>query len=285
MVKVAACPCDATRGTALRMALTKREILGLKFQAAVDWVAFPFIGPATVFWIRWLHGHRIDRLAEVRRTFKRAVATRRPMVICANHLTMVDSLIIHHSLCSVVTMFFHFRLFSWNVPAIENFKKSSVLRLYTFLGKTVPIDRTGSPEHHRNVLDKLTHLVAHGQVCTLFPEGGRSRTGTIQIDQVTYGVGQILKDQENPLVVCVYVRGNSQKSYSYYPARNDPIYVDAQILEPKTEATGLRAIRDLSRQVITKLKEMEDARLASGAAFVRPDTSGSTDDVGDLDQM
>jgi 1-acyl-sn-glycerol-3-phosphate acyltransferase len=205
------------------MTLTKREILALRFQAAVDWIAFPFIGPATVFWIRWMHGLRIDGLAEARRTFRRAVAMRRPMVICANHLTMVDSLIIHHALCSVVRMFVHFRLFSWNVPAIENFKKSWILRLYTFLGKTIPIDRAGSPEHHRNVLDKLRYLVSRGQLCTLFPEGGRSRTGTIQIDQVTYGVGQILKEQERPLVVCVYVRGKSQKSYSYYPARHDRI--------------------------------------------------------------
>jgi 1-acyl-sn-glycerol-3-phosphate acyltransferase len=264
------------------MALTKHELRALSFQSAVDWVTFPFIGPATVFWLRRMRGYRIDGLAEVRRTFKRAVAMRRPMVICANHLTMIDSMIIHHALCSVVTMFVHFRLFSWNVPAIENFKKSWVLRLYTFLGKTIPIDRSGSPEHHRNVLDKLTHLVAHGQTCTLFPEGGRSRTGTIQVDQVTYGVGQILKDQQNPLVVCVYVRGNSQKSYSYYPAKNDRIYVDAQILEPSTTATGLRASRDLSRQVIAKLKEMEDKRLASDAVFARPE--GRADDVADLDQ-
>jgi 1-acyl-sn-glycerol-3-phosphate acyltransferase len=198
---------------------------------------------------------------------------------------MVDSMIIHHALCSVVRMFVDFRLSSWNVPAIENFKKSWILRLYTFLGKTIPIDRAGSPEHHRNVLDKLRHLVARGQICTLFPEGGRSRTGTIQIDQVTYGVGQILKDQVNPLVVCVYVRGNTQRNYSYYPARGDRIYVDAQIFEPTTPATGLRAARDLSRQVIAKLKEMEDHRLAASAIATGPDDCCNGGDGADLGQI
>jgi 1-acyl-sn-glycerol-3-phosphate acyltransferase len=152
--------------------------------------------------------------------------------------------------------------------------------VYTFLGKTIPIDRAGSAEHHRNVLDKLKHLVARGQICTLFPEGGRSRTGTIQIDQVTYGVGQILKDQDNPLVVCVYVRGQSQKHYSYFPARKDRIYVDAELLEPKSEATGLRAARDLSRQVIAKLGEMEDYRLVTSAIATGPDDGGGPADLG-----
>jgi 1-acyl-sn-glycerol-3-phosphate acyltransferase len=264
------------------MTLTTREILALKLQAAVDWVTFPFIGPATVFWLRWMRGYRIDGLADARRTFKRAVALRRPMVICANHLTMIDSLLIHHALCSVVTMFVRFRLFSWNVPAIENFKKSWLLRLYTFLGKTIPIDRAGSAEHHRNVLDKLRYLVSRGQVCTLFPEGGRSRTGTIQIDQVTYGVGQILKEQQAPLVVCVYVRGKSQRNYSYFPARNDTIFVEAQVFEPRTDATGLRGARDLSRQVIAKLKEMEDRRLAASAIATGPEdgTDAAAADLG-----
>jgi len=267
------------------MILTKREILALRLQAAVDWVVFPFIGPATVFWLRWMRGYRMVGLADARRTFRRAVAMRRPMVICANHLTMIDSLLIHHALCSVVTMFVHFRLFSWNVPAIENFKKSWLLRLYTFLGKTIPIDRAGSAEHHRNVLEKLKFLVSRGQLCTLFPEGGRSRTGTIQTDQLTYGVGQILTDYAQPLVVCVYVRGSSQKTYSYFPARGDRIYVEAQVLEPTSQAKGLRAARDLSRQVIARLKEMEDGCLARNPLLARPEPCSYNGDVADLGQM
>src|SRR6266508_4537149 len=99
-------------------------------------------------------------------------------------------------------------------------------------------------------------------ICTIFPEGGRSRTGRIDPERVTYGIGQILKDYDNPLVVCLYVRGKHQTTYSYLPRRGDEIYVDLELLEPKTEATGLRKARDIARQVIFKLKEMEDRYFA-----------------------
>jgi 1-acyl-sn-glycerol-3-phosphate acyltransferase len=244
------------------MTMTQRDIRALQLQTALCRAAFPIVGPAVVIYLRVIRGYRIRHLAEVRRAFRAAVAANRPTVICANHLTMIDSLIMHHVLSSLFAMFTDFRLFSWNVPAIENFKKSRFLSTFTYLGKTIPIDRAGAPAHHRNVLEKLAYLVSRGEICTIFPEGGRSRTGRIDPEQVTYGIGQIVKDFADPLVVCLYVRGKHQTTYSYLPRRGDEIYVDFQLLEPKTEATGLRRARDIARQVIFKLKEMEDRYFA-----------------------
>jgi len=244
------------------MPVTQRDVRALKLQTALSWAAFPIVGTAVVVYLRVIRGYRIRHLSEIRHAFRASVVPNRPIAICANHLTMIDSLIMHHALASLFAMFTDFRLFSWNVPAIENFKRSWFLHIFTYLGKTIPIDRAGTPAHHRSVLERLAYLVSRGEICTIFPEGGRSRTGRIDPERVTYGIGQILKDFDNPLVVCLYVRGKHQTTYSYLPRRGDEIYVDLELLEPKTEATGLRKARDIARQVIFKLKEMEDRYFA-----------------------
>lgn len=71
-------------------------------------------------------------------------------------------------------------------------------------------------------------------------------------------MGQILRDVPNALVVCVYQRGDHQDTWGFQPAWGDRIHVEVETLEPKTTNRGLRGARDLSRQIIGKLKEMED---------------------------
>ena len=112
------------------------------------------------------------------------------------------------------------------------------------------------------VLNKLRWLLQQGEVCTLFPEGQRSRTGRIDPATVTYGVGQILRDLERPQVLCAYLRGSRQEHESGVPAYGDVVHLKVEVLEPVTTEQGLRATRDLSRQVINKLKTMEDEFLA-----------------------
>jgi 1-acyl-sn-glycerol-3-phosphate acyltransferase len=238
-------------------ALPRSIVRKLTLQTLVDWLAFPVIGTLTVLWMRLVRRYRFPRLAEARRTYGEAMQRRRPTLVCANHLTMADSLLMHHALSSLPEMLSEFRRCAWNVPAIENFKKSPGLRLFTYLGKTIPIDRSGTSEHHREILDQLAWLMERGDACVLFPEGGRSRSGRIEPEKVTYGVGQLLTRLERPQVVCVYLRGRKQTTWSDLPARDDDIHVEVEVFEPTTTESGLRAARDLSRQVILKLQEME----------------------------
>lgn len=242
--------------------LSAKERAGLKLQALLGWTAFPVVGPGSIAYMLLIRRHRIVGLDAARRVYTRALATGRPTLVCANHLTMVDSAFLHHGFGSIADYLRSFRRFAWNVPAVENFKGSRALRAITYLGKTIPIDRAGDAEHHKNVLDKMKHLVTHGEVVTIFPEGGRSRTGRVDPASVTYGIGQVLKDLDRPQVVCAYVRGEKQATFSTLPARGDTIHFYAEILEPTTKERGLRAARDLSRQVIAKLKAMEDAHFA-----------------------
>jgi hypothetical protein len=42
-----------------------------------------------------------------------------------------------------------------------------------------------------------------------------------------------------------------------YPARGDRLRVSLKLIEPKSDAKGVRRTRDLSMQVMTQLAEME----------------------------
>ncbi|MBI2388037.1 MAG: 1-acyl-sn-glycerol-3-phosphate acyltransferase [Deltaproteobacteria bacterium] len=234
--------------------------------------------------MRLVRRHRIVGLEEARATYRRALEARRPTLVCANHLTMVDSAFLHHAFASVADYLTDFRRFSWNVPAVENFTTNAALRAIVYLGKCIPIDRSGDAAHHKQVLDTIKELVSHGEVVTLFPEGGRSRTGRVEPANVTYGVGQILRDlgqgsggspdvargsgqspDGRPQVLCAYLRGERQDTWSNMPERGDTMHLRVELLEPVTQERGLRASRDLAQQVIAKLKAMEDAFFAARA--------------------
>jgi 1-acyl-sn-glycerol-3-phosphate acyltransferase len=245
--------------SAIQLGTTER--IFLRFQRIVGWATFAIVGPCSVFVMRILRNNRIEGVEEARRVYREALASGRPTLICANHLTMVDSAYLHWAFAPLWEYLLHFQRFSWNVAAIEHLNSNIWLKPIVFLGKTVPIDRGGDEAHRKSVLNKIRWLVSNGEVCTLFPEGTRSRTGRIDPATVTYGIGQILKDLDNPQVLCAYLRGAKQERMSSVPSHSDTLTLKVEVIQPKTDQVGLRATRDLSRQVIAKLKAMEDERL------------------------
>lgn len=230
-------------------------------QARLGWLAFPIVGPGAVFYMRCLRRNRIVGIEQARAVYAGALRNGRPTVVCANHLTMTDSLFLHHGLASLWSYQRDFRRFAWNLPAVENFTRSWPLRVIVYLGKCIPIDRKGDAAHHEEVLRQVRALVAAGEVCTIFPEGGRSRTGRVDPTAMTYGIGQILRGLEGPQVVCAYLRGERQETWGQYPAPGDTLHLTVELLSPVTQHTGLRAVRDLSRQVGERLEALEDAHL------------------------
>jgi 1-acyl-sn-glycerol-3-phosphate acyltransferase len=247
----------------------------LRLQRMAGWATFAVVGPGSVFAMRVVRNTRVHGVEEARRVYRQALASGRPTIVCANHLTMVDSAYLHWALAPISEYLLHFERFSWNVAAFEHFKDNPFLRTIVFLAKTVPIDR-GDETHRKAVLDKIRWLASRGEVLTLFPEGARSRSGRIDPSAVTYGVGQILKELERPQVLCAYLRGRRQASMSSVPAFGDTMDLRVELLEPATSEKGLRAARDLSRQVITKLKSMEDAYLASRNTEAAPARDGAS---------
>ncbi|WP_400167241.1 lysophospholipid acyltransferase family protein [Fidelibacter multiformis] len=228
-------------------------------QKWVDWIFFPLLAPVIIFILKYVQKNRIKDLKKIRMLFKRiAGESKIPTLICANHLTKVDSIYIHHAFASLPFYWRHFRLFSWNIPAKENFWTKPLDRLVTYLGKCIPIVRTGTPEHHKEVLDTLRYLLARGELCTVFPEGGRSPDGRVNVQNVRYGVGTILNGLPDYRVLCVYMRAENQKEMSDLPPKGDTLYFDFKVITPQSIQTGRRAERDISRTIIEKIKEMED---------------------------
>lgn len=253
------------------MVPSRREIAALELQRLLGRLALPWLSSTAIFYMRFVRGNRVKNHAEVRRRFREIAQKERRILVCANHLTMLDSFFIHWALCSPLDYFRDYRLFAWNVPASENFQRGLFLRSMSYLGKTVPIDRSGSASHHRAVLGKLAHLVRRGDLVTIFPEAGRSRTGRVEPEHVAYGVGRILKEVPDAVVLCVYQRGERQRTWGFQPARGDEIHVDLELITPQTTETGLRASRDLSRQVIERIRQMEDRYFEGVRAESRPE--------------
>lgn len=221
----------------------------------------PF-GMLIVAALKFYFRYSIRDLGHIRQQFRDVVGLNKPLIICPNHLTMIDSLVIMWALASMPYYFWDYKLFAWNIPAIENYKDKPSWRLIAYLGKCIPIDRAGSNEHKDLILATLSYLLRSGEVCMIFPEGTRSRTGRIQPEQVSYGVGRIIQSVPDCHVLCVYSRGLQQETYSIFPKKREEFYIKMELIKPSSENTGRRAARDYAQQIINKLFTMEQAYFA-----------------------
>ena len=214
----------------------------------------PFVIAIGRFGFRW----RIEGVAETRREFRRLrKASSAPLLVCGNHLTMLDSFLIAMALGGPWYFITHYASIPWNTPARENFASVWWKRILVYLVKCIPVSRGGDRRAIGNVLARISWLLSIGEVALIFPEGGRSRTGRVDTEAVTYGVGGIVKALPDCRVLCVYVRGDKQQGYTTLPARGDRFRVVLQSLEPKTTQRGLRGSLNISKQIISQLADME----------------------------
>jgi 1-acyl-sn-glycerol-3-phosphate acyltransferase len=202
-------------------------------------------------------GWRIRDAARGRREYARLLEDGRPLLIVANHLTMVDSAVIGWALGSGPGHVLRPRGLPWNVPLARRVESSWIWRVLAYVMKCVPVPRGGDRREVADVLDKLAHLLRSGEAVLMFPEGGRSRTGRVDTGTTADGVGRLIKEVEGCRVLCVYARGDAQHTWSNLPARGETFTVAMRIVEPRTQLRGLRASRDLATQVVSHLVEME----------------------------
>ena len=238
--------------------ISRRDTFSLGLQRFLAWLTLPLIASGVHFYFSVIRRHRVHDRARVRRVYRELLKDRRPTLICPNHLTMFDSIYLHCALASPWRLFWSHRYYTWNLPAAENFKSTFFLSTLTYLSKCIPVDREGSAEHRNHILAQVGYLLRQGETFTIFPEGGRSRSGRIEPENVTYGIGHILKEFSDARVICVYCRGDEQRSYSDLARRGDIFYIELEGLNISTSHKGLRGVRDIAGQVIGKLKQMED---------------------------
>jgi 1-acyl-sn-glycerol-3-phosphate acyltransferase len=248
-----------------RLALAVQRAVG----AALAPLWFPTIVGAMRFGVRW----RIEDAATLRRDYALLRRSGRPLVVCANHLTLVDSAVIAWALGSPAWFLAHYASLPWNVPERANFASSLVSRVLVYVMKCVPVVRGGDRRDVGRVLTRLSWLVSRGEVVLMFPEGGRSRTGRVEEDSAAYGVGRLVATVPGCRVLCVYLRGRHQDGPGDLAVRGESFVVRSELLEPRTLHQGMRAARDVSQQIIAKLRRLEAEHFAERAADRLPGES------------
>lgn len=182
-------------------------------------------------------------------------AQQRPILICPNHITYIDSLLLAWAFGSVSYFICHFNHLPWNLAKEQNVHQRWLYRLVCFVGKCllIPQDNTRA----KAVLNQASSLLAKQEAVLVFPEGTRGQSERIEPENTVYGVGQLLLAQKNPQVLVVYLRGRSQSQRSVFPKTGEVFDMLMQTITPITDKEGRRAARDLSRQVIDALIGLE----------------------------
>ena len=108
-------------------------------------------------------------------------------------------------------------------------------------------------------LDKCIYLLRRDDNIMIFPEGRRSRTGRVNQEDFSYGVGRFVKNVENCKVMCMYLRGDKQAGYSIIPAWGEKFSVQMEVFTPEhVEGSDLRLQREYAIQIINRLAQMEE---------------------------
>jgi len=181
-----------------------------------------------------------------------------PWIICPNHLTMIDSVILAYALAPLYRYMFRYRTLAWNLPEQENFQSNAFLAITCYLTKCIPVNRGGDREKMKKTLEKCTYLLSRGESIVVFPEGGRTRTGRVDMDNFSYGVGRLISKIPNCRVMCVYMRGDRQTAYSDIPQFGERFYQKISVMTPHLHDTGLKGQRDCAKQIVEHLARMEN---------------------------
>lgn len=226
-------------------------------------LAIVVIAPATYLAIK-LAGYRIRDLRRFRKMVRHRLAAHDgPWLICANHLTMIDSALIAYALAPLSDYLRHYRRLPWNVPEQANFQRNIFSTIYCYLTKCIPINRRGERTRVRRSIDRCVYLLQQKELLLVFPEGTRSRSGRVDFQNITYGVGRFLQRVPDCQVLCIYLRGDRQQSYSTFPTRGERFSVRFQVTRPHSGDRGIRAQRSYARQIIATLAEMEQRHFDS----------------------
>lgn len=243
------------------MILLKKQRLPLAVQKVIAYACFPVLYFLVVLWMKYILNYRIKDLKNTRRRFQE-IARKNPsgLLVCPNHLTYIDSLLLAWAFASIGSYMQHFRTFCWNLPNARNVQESRLYRVICYLGKCILIDEDS--EKAKQTMHKAAYLLHHGQYVMIFPEGRRSTSGRIDVENYVYGVGKLHMDSHLEQVLCVYLRGGKQQNASKMPAKGERFKVNMKLQKIDNEQQGRRGMRATANQIISTLQQMETSYFA-----------------------
>jgi 1-acyl-sn-glycerol-3-phosphate acyltransferase len=238
--------------------LTASDVRALRVQRAVSRVLSPLWIPVFVTLMALVFRWRVEGTRELRRGYREIrEKSQGPLLVCANHLTMLDSFVIAWALGGSWFYLTHFSSVPWNTPEVVHFASTWWKRALTYVLKCVPVRRGSDRKEVARVLEKVEHLLRMGEVVLVYPEGQRSRTARVELESAAYGVGRIVSAVPGCRVLCLYLRGDGQQQMTDAPARGEVFRGRMALIEPKSDERGLRGSLDVSRQIVAKLAELE----------------------------
>ena len=110
----------------------------------------------------------------------------------------------------------------------------------------------------KTTLDRCVYLLMRRESLLIFPEGERSRTGRVDVENSSYGVGRLVANTPNCRVMCMYLRGDGQETYSGIPRFGGRFTMKIETFTPEMEGRGLKAQRNCARQIVERLARMEE---------------------------
>ncbi|MBN2056152.1 1-acyl-sn-glycerol-3-phosphate acyltransferase [bacterium] len=146
--------------------------------------------------INWLFLHLYCRIEVIGR---HNVPRCRGVLLVANHQSMIDSFMLA-TVAYFPWVLFRMALAPWHPAAVENFFHKRLLRLCTWLWRCIPVHRH---QHDFNAVQRMVRCLKKGNVM-LFPEGTRTRTGSIGPGRP--GVGMVIH-KARPVVIPAAVYG------------------------------------------------------------------------------
>jgi len=262
------------------MALNTSEQRSMALHHYVAWVNFLWFGPIYIVVLRLIARYRIRDKTLFRDKINHLMAEAgdRPTIICSNHLTLIDSMVITWAICPVVPSLVNFKRVPWHMPEFANFAKNFALKLMCYLGKSIYVKRGGGSKERRKSMDQIHWLLDHGHTFCMFPEGGRSRSGRVQTDSATYSVGELIQQHPNAKILTMYIRGDAQKTWGKWPEFGSWIEADIRELKIGEIEAGRKGARDVSVRIIEELIKLESEYLSREAIRTAPKSQNLSSD-------
>jgi 1-acyl-sn-glycerol-3-phosphate acyltransferase len=250
-------------------------IKNLRRQSWIGQLNFFWHGTLWVILFRAILRYRCAKLKSLRQQIQQIMDeySGDPILICCNHLTLIDSMILNWLLTNPMTYNWNFRKMPWNVPELRNFGRNPVLRLMCYLGKCIFVERGGSIKARKQTFQQLRTLLEQNQVVCIFPEGGRTRTGKFDQDRLTNGAARLATQVPNTKILCLYLRSDKQKGYSKIPPRGSLFSCSARLLQrdpPPPYGLGTRtkddAVIALTSLIGTTIAALEQEHFAKSVS-------------------
>ena len=248
------------------MSISKTIEAKLFLQRIISFLAFFLLYP--FYWILLfiIGRYRILAIKKIRKQFKSIVKhTSEPLLICSNHLTYIDSVLLVITFSSCCDYILNFRTMPWNFPKTTHMKNNFFYKFISYVGKCIFIDLNAPAEKINQPMKIARHLLLCGEYIMLFPEGHRGMNGLVDTKNFTYGVGKLISEIHNIKILCVYLRGSSQKDRSNFPNKYDQFYCKLNLITSQSitsQAHGLRKIKEISKNIIQILFNMEQEYFA-----------------------